>query len=139
MPKRPPRFKYTHKPARPRQPDLRPSAADRGYDHHHAAWRRQVLLNHPVCRRCEAGGRIIPSTIAHHVQPVTCHPELKLDITNGVGVCNACHNTIHRVPGEVERFAQAWAAGPMKGTHYETTAERRPSHHFETSDAGKAV
>ena len=90
---------------RPR--DQRETATRRGYDRDHRAWRRQVLLDHPVCRRCELEGRVEPATVAHHLQEVSQRPDLRLVRSNGVGVCGQCHNAIHRIAGEVDRFAAA--------------------------------
>ena len=38
---------------------------------------------------------------AHHIKPRSGHPDLLLDINNGVTVCDACHKDIHYGSKEV--------------------------------------
>lgn len=111
MPQRPKAFSYGTTKTRQAKPrDIRPPASQRGYGTAHRSWRHQVLINHPVCRRCEMQDTITPATIAHHLVEVTVDQNLSLDLSNGVGVCQACHHAIHQIHGEVEHFVKAWAA-----------------------------
>jgi hypothetical protein len=55
-------------------------------------------------------GRFVPSVIAHHLIEVTDRPDLRLVLANGCGTCTECHNQVHKIPGEVERFAQQMQA-----------------------------
>lgn len=66
-------------------------------------------------------GVISPAVIAHHVVEVKTDPSRRLDPANGVGMCMACHNQLHRISREVERFAQAWAA---RGRNNPSTNEK---------------
>ncbi len=102
MPRLAPRFIAPHAPAP--TPDVRPSASRRFYGRDHERWRKFVITNHPICRRCELSGRLVPAAIGHHLIEVTDRPDLRLVVANGVGVCGDCHNAIHRMVGEVERF-----------------------------------
>jgi hypothetical protein len=51
------------------------------------------------CHHCgdDSGGNLQ----AHHIKPFATHPELRLDLSNGITVCEACHWLVHRydIPG----------------------------------------
>lgn len=103
MPTRPTYYRSQCQPAPAR--DNRPSASRRFYGRAHERWRTQVLLLHPICRRCELSGRVVAATIAHHLYEVTERPDLRLHVENGVGCCDLCHNQLHHgAAGEVEKF-----------------------------------
>jgi 5-methylcytosine-specific restriction enzyme A len=92
------------------RPDNRPSASRRFYGRDHERWRRQVLLAHPICRRCELDGDVLPATVAHHLHEVSDRPDLRLDVDNGVGVCDCCHNQLHHgEPNEAAKFRKQMA------------------------------
>jgi len=56
------------------------------------AWRAAVFARDAhTCQQCGATGAIH----AHHVQSWANHPELRLDISNGVTLCAKCHGSIH--------------------------------------------
>jgi len=59
-------------------------------------WRRHILeLDDNKCVYCEK-----EATVAHHILPQKSHPELSLDPTNGLSVCQECHYKYgHRNPG----------------------------------------
>ena len=69
-----------------RAPDLRPSAASRGYDANHRRWRSMVLSRDPICRLCERE----PSTEADHIVPLSHGGGWSLE--NGQGLCKTCHS-----------------------------------------------
>lgn len=53
--------------------------------------RQSILAHAPLCRDCQAAGRVEPATEAHHA--VKHHGDLVLffDATNLVGLCETCH------------------------------------------------
>lgn len=74
-----------------------------------AAWRRLRLValerDHYICQDCLAqkqqGARIRArrAVVVHHIQPRETHPELQLELTNLVSLCDACHNKRHPEKG----------------------------------------
>jgi len=53
-------------------------------------WRRKVFeRDHFICQRCGYNkGKIL---IAHHIKPFSQYPELRLDVNNGITLCEPCH------------------------------------------------
>lgn len=71
---------------------------------HTAKWlklRREILTAHPVCQRCEAEGRLTPSTEVHHIKPVEgaftkAEREQRMyDPHNVKALCHDCHVRTH--------------------------------------------
>lgn len=56
-----------------------------------ARWTRRVILRDKACVRCG----VTVGLQAHHVQSWSEHPELRLDIDNGVALCAVCHHFHH--------------------------------------------
>lgn len=54
-------------------------------------WARKVILRDKACVRCGATENLQ----AHHVKSLQKHPELGLDIDNGVALCGVCHHFHH--------------------------------------------
>jgi len=46
-----------------------------------------------TCRSCNKRGRRLN---AHHIKAFAKHPELRLEITNGITLCVDCHRALHR-------------------------------------------
>lgn len=58
-------------------------------------WRRLVYKRDSyTCQHCgdNRGGNLH----AHHIKPVAIHPELALEIQNGLTLCNPCHTKLHQ-------------------------------------------
>lgn len=98
------------------RPDRRPSAKDRGYD---AAWnrlRRAKLNADPLCEECNHLGRVVRATMVHHIQTIEAAPELRLEWSNLMSLCEACHNLKHS--GEAKQVTGADATGfPTNPNH----------------------
>lgn len=73
----------------------RGTAAERGYDPLWAKVRDIYKANHPLCEACLIKQKVVPAEIVHHIKPVLGYPELRLDLSNLMSVCTACHNSIH--------------------------------------------
>lgn len=72
----------------------RTSAASRGYD---ATWRRlreHMLRAEPLCRMCQALGRLTPATVVDHIVPIREAPERRLDQSNLQCLCKGCHDSL---------------------------------------------
>lgn len=80
MPNKPP----THKPARLKLSDGRPSASARGYDAHWKNLRRVILAERPVCEQCE---REASAHVDHKDGDVR-----NLDEGNFQALCHSCHS-----------------------------------------------
>jgi 5-methylcytosine-specific restriction protein A len=58
----------------------------------HQKWRMLVMQrDNWLCQECLRHGRITPATEAHHKIPLEDRPDLGLDVSNGEGLCWACH------------------------------------------------
>ena len=82
-------------------------AAIKHYDTaRHQRWRAAVLRRAGyICQECARYGRRtpqglpVPATVAHHIQTVEEHPQLRLDVNNGEALCDSCHNKRHPEKG----------------------------------------
>lgn len=63
------------------------------------AWRLDVFERDGyTCDKCyQVGGKLE----AHHLAPYHSHPELRVDVTNGVTLCQSCHHAFHNEYGRV--------------------------------------
>lgn len=56
-------------------------------------WRQSVYKRDFYhCKFCGTGGKAIR---AHHIKEFKKYPELRLDLNNGITVCDTCHKIIH--------------------------------------------
>lgn len=68
----------------------------------HLQWREAVLRRAGyLCEECRKYGRTdrygnpVAAVTAHHIQHLKDRPDLAYDVTNGMALCNACHNKYH--------------------------------------------
>lgn len=105
-----PRAPGRRPPPRVRRRENRPTAPQRGYGSRWARYRKAFLARpeNALCRRCEARGRVEPSTDVDHIQPVTGPDDpLFWEPSNHQGLCHGCHsqktNTEDRGKGRCRR------------------------------------
>lgn len=80
--------------------------------YHSEAWRRvrrQALIRDAgMCQDCmerfKGGISMHPNraTMVHHIQPRSERPDLSLDLSNLVSLCDGCHNARHPEKGKGE-------------------------------------
>ena len=66
------------------------------YDHKWRKLSEVVRANNPICQDCIEDGNTSPSTEVHHIIPIAQAPERRLDQSNIVALCTACHRERHR-------------------------------------------
>ena len=74
----------------------RGNATDRGYDSDLQKFRKWFKAKHPTCQDCKREGRTRLTKDVHHIQRIEDRPDLRLEESNCVGLCRACHNDRHR-------------------------------------------
>lgn len=77
--------------------------------YHTEAWRRArraalerdhwLCQDHLAQQRAGARIRVPTATVVHHIQPREDYPELALELSNLVSLCEACHNKRHPEKG----------------------------------------
>jgi hypothetical protein len=56
------------------------------------AWRIAVYKRDGF--KCQSCGHMSTHLHAHHLQPAILHPELRYDISNGITLCQPCHDKL---------------------------------------------
>ena len=76
----------------------------------HRRWRRKVIDRaEGLCEECKRYGRVdekgnpITADTAHHIKPAEQYPELRYVLSNGMALCEKCHNTKHPEKGQKAR------------------------------------
>jgi len=71
-----------------------------------AAWihKRQEILQRDnyECQLCKAKGRFSRATCVHHIKHLNIYPELGLEESNLISLCDACHNDEH--PEKIDKM-----------------------------------
>ena len=65
------------------------------------AWKRirdSYVEQHPVCERCQADGRLVPTQEVHHKKPLSEGGTHNRD--NLIALCKSCHAKIHAEHGD---------------------------------------
>lgn len=57
-----------------------------------------------LCQDCKKYGRMRQADTVHHIKHLEDHPELALNLSNLVSLCNACHNKRHPEKGGHRRY-----------------------------------
>jgi len=77
--------------------EQRKENATRTSDPEYRKWRRAVLKRDKKCQRC---GDSSTSLHAHHKVPWCVSNELRFDVSNGIVLCEQCHELFHSVYGQ---------------------------------------
>lgn len=75
-----------------RYDDRRGSAARRGYDARWARFAKAYRERNPLCRPCQARGRLEPTFAVDHIVPLR-QGGAKFDEDNLQPLCETCHNS----------------------------------------------
>jgi hypothetical protein len=60
----------------------------------YADWRKGVFRqDHYVCQHCSQRGGVLH---AHHLLPFSMYPDHRLDVNNGITLCQCCHAKVHK-------------------------------------------
>lgn len=89
MPSRPPSLKQKPRAKAKAWASTRKSRQERGYGREHDLMRAVVLREEPLCRPCQARGRVTAATIADHIKPLS--EGGTGDRENYQGICKPCH------------------------------------------------
>ena len=73
----------------------RQTTAARGYDNKWRKLSERVRQDEPLCRDCANAGRVTPCDHVHHQVPISVDPSRRLDRSNLVPLCEACHEKRH--------------------------------------------
>lgn len=107
MPSRPPTLNGKPRAARRATGwGKRPSRQARGYDRAHELMRERVLIEEPLCRACQAEGRVSATTRADHIIPLA--EGGTGERSNYQGLCHPCH---------VAKTARESARARKRGQH----------------------
>lgn len=78
------------------------------------AWRKAVIARDKgFCRRCHSTDRLE----AHHIRRFTTHPELRLDVANGITLCHNCHVLFRNREEEYAGILAFMASVPVEVWH----------------------
>ena len=69
------------------------SAADIRRSKEYAAWRTAVFERDRYT--CQCCGKRGVKLNAHHIKPFAYYHDLRLDVTNGITLCERCHKEVH--------------------------------------------
>jgi 5-methylcytosine-specific restriction endonuclease McrA len=72
------------------------SGDERGYGRDWDQLSRRFRANHPLCMECEKAGRFTLARDVHHIVPIEQDPTRRMDVTNLMAVCRACHQRLDR-------------------------------------------
>lgn len=65
-----------------------------------AEWRNEVLARDSYkCVRCGSTDRLN----VHHIQPWKDNPDLRIDVQNGITLCEQCHKDVHSLMSKLNR------------------------------------
>jgi len=72
---------------------MRGTAHERGYTYTWRKARKRYLAANPLCRECEAEGRVTPATEVDHIIPHNGDMDLFWDEDNWQGLCKPHHSS----------------------------------------------
>ena len=99
-------------------------SVDRGYGWDWDQLSRRYRANHPWCEECEKAGRFTLARDVHHIVPIEQDPSRRMDVTNLMAVCRACHQALDRVARAAPQVPPQ--AASLAGTRRGGTAKNLP-------------
>jgi 5-methylcytosine-specific restriction protein A len=87
----------------------RGSAAKRGYGHRWRQLRDSVLKKEPLCRMCDAEGKVVAANEVDHIIPHKGDQALMFDRSNLQPLCKPCHS--RKTATEDSSFAAPYPRG----------------------------
>lgn len=64
-----------------------------------SVWRRTrarvFKRDNRECQRCKREGKVSKATCVHHIKHLQARPDLALDTSNLISLCDTCHNLEH--------------------------------------------
>ena len=72
---------------------------ERGYGYDWQQLRARVLIDKPLCERCEERGIVRPASQVHHVVAIDEAHWLRMVRSNLMSVCVECHEELHGAVG----------------------------------------
>ncbi len=85
MPRKPKQFRTRH---RERPPKMHKHPEYRQW----RKFRKEYLLNYPLCVMCQAKGKKVLATVVDHIRPRTPQSPLICSVDNLRSLCTSCHN-----------------------------------------------
>lgn len=73
---------------------VRKSTADRGYGQDWRTLSERYRAEHPLCEVCDLEGRTTATAHCHHIIKIADAPDLRLEWTNLLSVCELCHERV---------------------------------------------
>jgi 5-methylcytosine-specific restriction protein A len=70
----------------------RASSYQRGYDNKWREYRLGFLRSHPLCKACEAQGRLTQANVVDHIKDHRGDQRLFWDANNHQALCKSCHD-----------------------------------------------
>lgn len=61
-------------------------------DYAYRKWRKQVIERDGVCQRCGGNEKLE----AHHIKDFALYPFERLELNNGIALCEKCHKQVHK-------------------------------------------
>jgi 5-methylcytosine-specific restriction protein A len=90
-------------------------SVERGYGWDWDQLSRRYRANNPWCAECEKVGRFTLARDVHHIVPIEQDPSRRMDVTNLMAVCRACHQRLDR---EARATPQTAIMAPQGGGGY---------------------
>lgn len=82
-----------------RRHEHKKTTTERGYGSDWQKLSERKRAEDPLCENCLKTDRVEPATEVHHIQPIATNPDLRLEWSNLMSVCGACHKLLESHSG----------------------------------------
>ena len=79
----------------PRHKRHRKTTKQRGYGSDWQRVRARKFARNPLCEQWEVEGKTTATQEVHHIVPISVDPSRRLDVSNLMSLCAACHDAEH--------------------------------------------